>query len=165
MIRVAICIFEMILFFLLQTSVFSNISFSNEVPDLMLILVIATAYTRGRKKGAVVGFCAGLLLDIYFSDIIGFCALLYVLIGYFAGYFHKIYSYRDVLLCLGMIFGGEFAFSFIYYISRFVLRGRLMFGTYLLYTILPRVIYTGLVGMVLFPLLIFIHEYLKRHNK
>ena len=48
--------------FLLQTTIFKNLSFTNVAPNLLLIVTVSCAYMRGRKEGMVVGFFAGLLI-------------------------------------------------------------------------------------------------------
>ena len=92
MIRVLLVFVELILCFLLQSTVMPALSLAGVVPDLLLILVITVAYTRGRVAGMLTGFAAGLLTDVCFNDMVGLCALFYLCIGYIAGYSQKIYE-------------------------------------------------------------------------
>ena len=48
----------------LQVSVFSHFAFDGVAPDLALLLVIGAALVRGPEYAAVVGFAAGLVLDL-----------------------------------------------------------------------------------------------------
>lgn len=56
-------------------------------PDLVLLTVIAAAWTRGPSSGAVLGFFAGLLADVMppSAHLVGQNAFVYALVGYLAG--------------------------------------------------------------------------------
>ncbi len=71
----------------LQVSVFSHLSIDGVVPDLALLVVVAAAIVRGPHYGAVVGFAAGLLLDLTppADHTAGRWALALVLVGYLVG--------------------------------------------------------------------------------
>lgn len=162
MVRLIVTLIELIVCFLLQTSLFSFFRISGVVPDCLLILVITVAYTRGQIPAMVTGFLAGILLDLCFSDIVGFCSILYMAVAFLAGYAHKIYYERDYFVPGIMMFLGEFLYSFFYYILFFLLRGRLELHTYFIYTILPRMLYTVLISLVLYPAFHGMHRLLLR---
>src|SRR5262249_949501 len=50
-------------------------------PDLLLILVVAVALTRGAEAAALTGFAAGLLLDAMLAGNLGISSLLYIAAG------------------------------------------------------------------------------------
>ena len=162
MIRIILVFLQLILCFLLQSTVMPAISMAGVVPDLMLILVITVAYTRGRIPGMLTGLAAGLLTDVCFNDMIGLCALFYLCIGYFAGYSRNVYDERDYTLPFLMILAGEFVYSFAYYVAYFLLRSRTEFGYYFVHLILPRMIYTVLAAVLLYPLFHWLHRLLVR---
>lgn len=162
MIRVVIVVVQLILCFLLQSTVMPAFAMAGVVPDLMLILIITVAYTRGRIPGMLTGLFAGLLTDIFFSELLGLCGLFYLCIGYFAGYSQKIYDERDHLLPFLMISAGEFVYSFLYYVAHFLLRNRTEFGYYFLHLIVPRIVYTVLAAALLYPLFHGLHRLLLR---
>ena len=142
-----------VLCFLLQTTVFQSIALAGEVPNLILIVVVAIAYMRGRKEGMYVGFASGLLIDLVYGDVIGMNAVLLVVIGYVVGICNEIY-YRDELsVPIILIAISAFMFNFAYYVFNFLLRGRLDVLYYIWRTILPEVVYTVLVAVVLYQLL------------
>lgn len=162
MVRLIVTVLEIILCFLLQTSLFSFIRISGVVPDCLLILVITIAYTRGQIPAIVSGFFAGMLLDFCFSETVGFCAILYMIVAFLAGYAHKVYYERDYFVPGALILAGEFVYSFLYYIIFFLLRGKLELHTYFIYTILPRMLYTILISLALYPAFHGIHRLLLR---
>ena len=162
MVRLIITLVELIVCFLLQTSLFSFLRISGVVPNCLLILVITVAYTRGQTRAIITGFFAGMLLDICFSETVGFCAILYMVVAFLAGYAHKIYFEQDYFVPGALIFVGEFLYSFMYYMLFFLLRGKLELHTYFIFTILPRMLYTVLAGLVLYPVFHGIHRLLLR---
>jgi rod shape-determining protein MreD len=54
-------------------------------PDLVCVVVVSIALLRGPELGAVAGFGAGLALDALTWQPLGLAALIYCLVGYFAG--------------------------------------------------------------------------------
>lgn len=160
MVRLIVTLIELIFCFLLQTSLFSFLRISGVVPNCLLILVITVAYARGQISAVVTGFFAGMLLDLCFAETVGFCAILYMIVGFLAGYAHKIYYKRDYFVPGALMFAGELLYSFLYYILFFLLRGKLELHTYFIYTILPRMLYTVLVSLALYPAFHGIHRLL-----
>ena len=86
MVRLIVTLIELIVCFLLQTSFFSFLRISGVVPNCLLILVITVSYTKGQIPAMMTGFFAGMLLDLCFSNTVGFCAILYMIVAFFAGY-------------------------------------------------------------------------------
>lgn len=162
MIRLIVTFIELIFCFLLQTSLFSFLRISGVVPNCLLILVITVAYTKGQIPALFTGFFAGLLLDLCFSETVGFCAILYMVIAFLAGFAHKIYYERDYFVPGVLILSGELVYSFMYYVLFFLLRGKLELHTYFIYTILPRMLYTILISLALYPAFHGIHRLLLR---
>lgn len=157
MIRILVIGIEIILSFLLQSTVFPHIRLAGVVPDILMILVVTTAYTRGIYPGLFTGLFAGLLVDFMYGDVIGICALLYMFIGFLNGYSNKIYDRDDYAIPLILIAVSEFVYSFLYYVLEFLLRGRLNIGYYAYRIMLPKVIYTVLMGVIFYKLFHMIH--------
>lgn len=162
MVRLFVCLVQLLFCFLLQSSVFSFIRISGVVPNCMLILIIAIAYTRGQNQAVVTGFFCGLITDLWFSDMVGLCSVLYIMIGFLAGFSNKIFEKRDYITPFLMIVTGEFLYSFSYYVLFFLLRGKMEIGTYFIFTMLPRVMYTLLAGFALYPLFLGTHILLEK---
>ncbi len=157
MIRILVIGIEIILSFLLQSTVFDHIRLAGVVPDILMILVVTIAYTRGTYPGLFTGLFAGLLVDFMYGDVIGICALLYMFIGFLNGYSNKIYDRDDYAIPLILIAVSEFVYSFLYYVLEFLLRGRLNIGYYAYRIMLPKVIYTVLMGVIFYKLFHMIH--------
>ena len=71
----------------LQIAVFTLFSVNGVVPNLALLVVVAATISRGPQVGAVVGFCAGLLVDLAppADHVAGRWALALVLVAVLAG--------------------------------------------------------------------------------
>lgn len=85
--RTGVVAFVIVFALLLQVAVFSLFSVNGVVPNLALIVVVAAAIARGPQFGAVVGFAAGLLLDLAppADHVAGRWALALVLVAILAG--------------------------------------------------------------------------------
>jgi rod shape-determining protein MreD len=163
--RLIVYFVEIIILFLIQSAMFHYFQLAGIMPNLLLILVAATAYMRGRMTGLGIGFFSGLLVDLMFgSYILGLYALLYMLIGYMAGYTNRVYSSDDYTLPIIIIAISDFIYGFFYYIFEFLLRGRLNFLYYLRRLILPEIIYTVAVSIFLYKLLHMINNRLDRKS-
>lgn len=151
--------------FILQTTLFRGLSFAGIAPNLMIILTSSFGFIRGENEGMVVGFFAGLLSDIFFGDILGFYALIYMYIGYVNGKFSRIFYPEDIKLPLGLIVISDLSYGLIIYILLFLLRGRFDFFYYLKSIILPEVIYTIIITIVLYPIILLINERMESKEK
>ncbi|WP_109506510.1 rod shape-determining protein MreD [Nocardioides speluncae] len=71
----------------LQVSLFPHFAWEGVVPNLALLVVVAAALTRGPEFAAVLGFAAGLFVDLAppADHIAGRWALALVVVGYVAG--------------------------------------------------------------------------------
>ena len=69
-----------IICFLLQTTVFKGLAFGGIVPNLLVIITSAFGFMRGEKTGLVIGFFCGLLADIFFGNVLGLNAMIYMYI-------------------------------------------------------------------------------------
>ncbi len=159
--RIIVYFIEIILCFVLQSSLFHYIKLAGIMPNLLLILVVSTAYMRGRIPGLLIGFFSGLLVDLSFGSVIGLYSLIYLLIGYFFGFMNKYFSNDDVTLPLIFVAVGDFFYGFFYYIFEFLLRGRLNLFYYFRRFILPEMIYTVAVSVLLYKLLHLINHLLE----
>lgn len=71
----------------LQVSLFPHVAWHGIVPNLCLLVVVGAALTRGPQFAAVLGFAAGVILDLAppADHLAGRWALALVVVGYVAG--------------------------------------------------------------------------------
>lgn len=151
--------------FLLQTTLFRSLAFAGIGPNLLIVLTSAFGFMRGEKEGLLIGFFSGLLCDIFFADILGFYALVYMYIGFLNGKFCKIFYPEDIKLPLALITVSDLSCGMICYVLLFLLRGRLNFLFYLRTVILPEAVYTIVVTCLLYPLALFVNVRLERFER
>jgi rod shape-determining protein MreD len=70
---------------LIHTSVFTQFRIVGVMPDLMLLLAVCAGLEAGPAYGAVTGFAAGMVADLFLPTPLGLSALVYSLTGYATG--------------------------------------------------------------------------------
>ncbi|MBO4695750.1 MAG: rod shape-determining protein MreD [Lachnospiraceae bacterium] len=149
---------EILVALLLKTTVLQYVAFGfNNIPDLIVMVVVAAAYHRGKTKGMFIGFAAGLVLDIASGGLLGVFALFYMFIGYLNGFMAKYYVQNDFLLPLAMVAASEFLYSFMFWLFLFMTRGRTNLVSYISNQMFPQALYTTVVFIVVYRILDLIY--------
>jgi len=151
--------------YILQGSIFPYLALANIKPNILIIITASFGFMRGSKEGMFVGFFTGLLLDIQFGEILGFYAMLYLVLGYVNGLFEQVYYRNETKLPLFLIGGSSFIYGLLIYFLRFVLRGEFNFFFYLQNIIIPELIYTVVVSLVLYRIILYLNERLETEEK
>lgn len=73
---------------ILERGLFSQLRIGGAAADMLLLLAISAGMVGGPDRGAVVGFFAGLVLDLLVQSPLGLYALVYCLVGYVVGVAH-----------------------------------------------------------------------------
>lgn len=147
--------------YLLQTTLFQTLSFASISPNLMIIVVSSFGFMRGKKEGMYIGFVVGLILDIFGGSILGINALLYMYIGYFNGHFRKMFYPEDIKLPMLLIAGSDLSCSLLIYFFFFLFRNRFDFQYYFMNIILPELVYTMLITIFLYFIILKINQRLE----
>jgi len=151
--------------FILESTVFQNLSFATITPNLLIVVTSSFGFMRGQKEGMLVGFFSGLLIDIFFSELVGFYALIYMVLGYINGFFNRIFYPEDIKLPLILISASDFIYGNIICVFMFIMRSRFDYLYYLRHIIIPELIYTILVTLVLYQIILSINEALEAIEK
>ncbi|MEE1315518.1 MAG: rod shape-determining protein MreD [Faecalimonas sp.] len=151
--------------FLLQCTLFQSLSFASVSPNLLIVVTAAFGVMRGKKEGMWVGFFAGLSIDIFFGDLLGFYALVYMLLGYVNGFFKRIFYPEDIKLPLILIASSDFLLANIVYVFQFMMRGKFQYWYYLGHIMIPELIYTILITLVLYQIILKINQSLEAEEK
>jgi len=85
--RALVVTFVITMAVVLQVSLFPYLAYDGVVPNLALLVVVASALVRGPEFAAVLGFISGLAIDLAppADHIAGRWALALVVVGYLAG--------------------------------------------------------------------------------
>ena len=151
--------------FLLQSTFFQAFSFAGIVPNLLIIITSAFGFMGGRKEGMFVGFISGLLMDIFYSQVIGINALIFLYIGYVNGMCNRIFYPEDVKFPLFFISLSDVACLFFQYVFGFLLRARLDLPYYFVKVMLPELIYTIVVMIIIYKPLLAVNNRLAANEK
>lgn len=151
-----------LILFLLQCSFFSNLSLADVVPNLLIILTASAAIINGSLEGCLVGFFSGLLLDIVFGPYLGMYALGYLICGYLTGICNRIFYKEDITFPILMIAAADLFYGFYMYIFGFMIRGRLNILFYIRRIILPEAVYTVIIAIFLYRIILMISEHQKK---
>lgn len=151
--------------FVLQTTTLQTLSFANITPNLLIIVVASFGLMRGKKEGMCIGFFSGLIIDIFCGFYLGIYALLYMYVGYFAGFFQKRFYAEDIKFPLLICSASDLALNLVIYLVLFLTRSRYDFGYYFANVILPELVYTTIVTIFFYLLLLKINQKLEAYEK
>ena len=150
-------LFLVVVSFILQTTVFRTLDFGGIAPNLLIILVASSAFIKGDKTGLVIGFFSGLLIDIFFGTYLGFYALIYMYIGFIVGKLHDVFFTQNIAIPIVIISISDLLFGFICYVLMFLFRTKFDIGYYMTNIIIPEIVYTALVAIFYYPLILKIY--------
>lgn len=151
-----------VVFFLLQCSFFSQFSLADVVPNLLIILTASVAIINGSLEGCLVGFFSGLLMDAVFGPYLGMYALGYLICGYLTGIGNRVFYKEDITFPILMIAAADLFYGFYMYVFGFMIRGRLNILFYIRRIILPETVYTVIIAIFLYRLILTISEHQKK---
>lgn len=147
--------------FLLQSTLFQALSIASIVPNLLIVVAATFGFMRGKKEGLFVGFFCGLILDIFFGSILGFNALIYMILGFCNGIFKKIFYPEDIKLPVFLIASSDLVVNLLTFLVQFLFRQRFYFGYYLMHIIIPELVYTLILGVVIYFILLKVNQRLE----
>jgi len=136
--------------FLLQTSVFSKYVLANVTPNILICVVSTYGFMKGQKHGIIIGFCTGLLLDVFSCNLFGLYALIYMYIGLLNGFFRKQFFADDLRLPMILIGTSDLIYGIVTYVALFAIRSQYNFSFYFMNIIMPEVVYTLLVSIFVY---------------
>ena len=154
-----------IICFVLQSTMFKALSIASISPNLLIIVTSSFGFMRGKKEGLLVGFFSGFLIDLFYGGMLGFYAMIYMYLGYINGLFHKIFFPEDIKLPMILITASDFACNLLVYFFQFLLRRRFAFDYYMIHIIIPELVYTIVITVFLYFILLKINQKLEFSEK
>lgn len=138
-----------------QLSVFNHFALDGVAPDLALLLVIGAALVRGPTYAAIVGFGAGLVLDLAppADHTAGRWALALVAVGCLTG-LARPDGARSLLSTVLIVAAGAFVGTSVYALSGLVMGEQAVTVTSALHVVPIAVLYDVLLTPLLLPLVV-----------
>ncbi|MCD8053223.1 MAG: rod shape-determining protein MreD [Lachnospiraceae bacterium] len=163
--RLLFYIATVLLAFLIQNNILAVSPLIEATPNLLLIVTFSFGFIRGKKEGMLLGFFCGLLMDICYGEIIGYYALLYLVIGYVNGTLGQLFYTEFLNMPLLLCILSDLIYNLYIYIFGFLLHGRLNLPVYVANVILPEVVYTAILTLVLYKLFLRLNTRLEELEK
>ena len=145
-----------------QAVVFRYVAIDGVVPDLALVLVVVAAIARGPQFAAVLGFAAGLLLDLAppADHVVGRWALALVVVGYLAGRVRQD-ARTSALTAVVVVAAGSFVGTSLYAFSGLLLDDGALPVEQMLRIIVTSVLWDLLLAPLLVPVLLWVLDALR----
>ena len=139
--RIFITALVILVAYVLQCTVFPVLDIAGIKPNLLLIVTAS------------------------FGFMIGFYALIYLVVGFLNGLFEQMFYDEDIKLPLFLIAVSDFLYGITIYFFTFLLNSDFRFTYYLNRIIVPEMIYTIVITLGVYPLLLFINHKLEAEEK
>lgn len=75
----------LLLFLVVELTVLDRLRIFGAGPDIMLLLAVVAGIVGGPRAGALFGFAAGFVLDLFLETPMGLSALVFCIVGYAVG--------------------------------------------------------------------------------
>ena len=154
--RKLITFFIIIICFLLECTVFHRLAFATIKPNLLIIVTSSFGFMRGKKEGLAVGFLSGFLTDVFWGNTLGF---------YMNGSFRRLFYDDDIKLPIALIAISELIYGLVTYFCMYLLQGDFAFEAYLRQIIMPELVYTILVTLILYQIILHINKKLEAEEQ
>lgn len=148
-----------------QVALFPYLSLAGVVPNIALLVVVAAALVRGAEFAAVIGFLAGLAIDLAppADHVAGRWALALVVVGYLAGRVRHD-ARTSALAAIIAVAASSFIGTSIFALSGLVLSDPAVTPTEALAVIPPAVLYDVLLTPFVLPLMMRLFRRLEPHQ-
>jgi len=160
--RVAIISLVIFVNFILQITLFQWIAVMGISPNTALVLVVCYALLRNDIEGAIVGFFAGLLSEVFFGSSMGIAAFLLMMIGFVCGKPFKDFYKESYVAPIILVAVMSLANEFLFYVFNFLLQGGTNFPRYLTQIIIPTTVYNMLFCIFIYRLVYGIERFLQK---
>lgn len=144
---------------ILQSTLFEYISIIGIKPNTAIIIVASIAFMRGEVEGGITGLVAGFLQDSFFGHFLGLNMFIYMIIGYFCGKFLSGFYKESVIIPTLIALVADFCYGFLFYTISILMRGYTNFEYFLSTIILPEMVYTAIVSIVVYRILLKINKW------
>ena len=103
--------------------------------------------------------------DVFWGNTLGFYTLLFSVIGYMNGSFRRLFYDDDIKLPIALIAISELIYGLVTYFCMYLLQGDFAFEAYLRQIIMPELVYTILVTLILYQIILHINKKLEAEEQ
>lgn len=160
--RTAVTFIIIIVSYILQTSIFPHLALAGVVPNFLVLITTSFGLMNGSKQGMAVGFTCGLITDFYSGTYLGIYVLIFLYIGFISGLFKRVFYGEDIKLPLVLIAASDLIYGLGIYVIMFLFRRQFSFGYYLFHVIIPEAVYTVLISIVGYYIILRINQWLEK---
>jgi len=164
MVRIPAMAVLILINYVLQTSLWPEMAVLGVTPDTTLILIVSYGMLRGEIEGALFGFAAGLLLDIFGGVYMGVYTLFGFTLGYVSGKPFRDFFKDNFFLPFFVVLVSTVVYQFAVYVFNFMFRGHVDLWFYFHTIILPTTVYTAVLAIPLYSLLHFINRHIETYE-
>lgn len=134
----------------IQTTIASHLMVLGAKPGLALVMIVCLALIRGPVWGAMLGFAAGLMIDVALMQTLGISSFLYTLAGYFSGRYGERVDSGSWIPPLLTVFVSTLVVQFLNAVGMFLLGVEASASFVLLRVILPAAVLNSLLAPLVF---------------
>lgn len=166
--RVITTFLVLIINFVLQSTLFQLLKIRGVIPNTAIIIIVSMSLLRGSREGAVVGFCSGLLQDIFFGYIPGYYAVLGLACGYLVGKFNKGFYRENYILPILLTCLSTLAYESVVYVTGPLFSGNTNYIFFLFNLIFPEAVYNAVFTIIIYRILFALNsmvEQKERHKR
>ena len=165
MLRIFITSLILIINLVLQSSIFQLISVRNIIPNTAIVIIVSISLLRGSKEGAIAGFFAGFLQDIFFGSSNFYYAILGALCGYITGKFNKGFYRENYMLPIFISSISTLIYESIVFITGPLFNGSTNYLYFLFNLIIPETVYNAILTVVIYRILFAINSFLEQKEQ
>lgn len=137
---------------ILQVELFADLRLFGVAAQCLLALSVAAGLTGGSWRGAILGFIAGLSIDLYLATPFGLSAFAYACAGSLVGLAEHSLNETSRIGRAALVAAGSGVGAVIYVVSGAALGQTYLINSRFLQTLLIVMLWNGLLGLVLVPI-------------
>ncbi len=160
--RVGIIFIIIFISYILQTTIFPHLALAGVVPNFLVVVTASFGLINGSKQGMAVGFTCGLISDFFSGTYLGIYVLIFLYIGFISGLFKRLFYGEDIKLPLLLIGASDLIYGCSIYFIMFLFRKQFSFGYYFFNVIIPEAVYTVLVSIVCYYVILRINQWIEK---
>lgn len=138
---------------IVHSVVVPRLAISHVRPDVMVLLVVIWALIFGGQGALLIGFVAGLWMDVLSGGLMGGSSLALMAVALVSGGFYNRFFRSNLLVPVGAIVVGTLVYSYAYWALLAATDHMLPIWDTTIRLILPAVVYNGAIMLLLTPLL------------